>query len=133
MKKPKTWHGSTYEQWFKLWDAARWREQVGAALLRIARSPHATMRDRLIALQSYNEAVMHGILPLDTGFPEFMRDALLEVISGEVKISHGRKKRQLRDQLRACRWMLQVGYEMSHLSADPDSPDPDIQSGPMLS
>lgn len=132
MNKPKTWHGLTYDQWFKVWDSVKWREQVADSLKRISRSTDAAMRERLVAIQTYSDAVMGGLLPMDPEFPTFVRDTMLEVISGDLQVDRPRKRRRMRSQLQACRWMLQCAGEMMQLRDDPGSRNPDSKAGPIL-
>lgn len=108
-----TWHGLTFEQWIKLWDNARWRTFMMSALIDVSVSPDAKTGDRLLALQSINEAIMAGVFPPDADFPRFMRDILIDISMGTRRRSwfHRRKSRALHARLIGARWMLKTAYQ----------------------
>lgn len=139
MSKPEVWHGLTFEQWLKMWDLRHWRHEVGLALREIAASPDASVRDRLTALQTINEGIQSEALPTDPGYPEFMRDALLDIVTrGERRRWFGRRARKsLNAKLAGARWMLHTGcqfitgVEREKVRADQQ---PELaEAGPMLS
>lgn len=114
-----TWHGLTFEQWMKLWDAGSWRTYLTATLIEICISADADAEDRLLALQTCNEAIMSGVFKADADFPRFMRDTLLDISTGERRKSwfFGRRRRKsLHARLLGARWMLKTAYQL--LSAD---------------
>lgn len=113
MSKPYEWHGLTFEQWMKMWDRAGWREALGCTLYQIARSPDAETQDRLTALQTLNEGITAGLLLKDPGYPEMLRDVLLEIARGDTKPGWFVKRRRahLHSRLLGVRWMLQTGAQ----------------------
>lgn len=108
------WHGKTYEEWLKLWDAASWRRYLTATLIEICISPDAFAEDRLLALQTCNEAIMNGVFEPDADFPRFMRDTLLDISTATRRRSwffFKRKRNTLHERLLGARWMLKTAYQ----------------------
>jgi hypothetical protein len=105
--KIDTWHGLTHEQWLALWDSAGWRAQVAATLREVATSG-TEVADRMSAMQTWNDGVLHGALPPAPEFPRLMRDVMLEVSGGHGRRISRRRRRKLHDRLIGAKWLLQT-------------------------
>lgn len=103
------WHSLNRDQWESLFNKMRWRDRVATTLREVASSPDALHQDRLAALQTLNVAIMDGKLAPDLGYPEFLRDVLLELTNGARRGRwFGRKRRQaeLHARLVSAQWVL---------------------------
>jgi hypothetical protein len=129
------WHGLRFDQWIKMWDERGFRSAIASALYGIVRSPIADAKDRFAALQLINEAIAADVLAADFGYPELTRDALIAMILGEraswwQRIFAGPRRRRMRDQLRAARWMFGMAAQLIERSkqaqAEPEVVDAEV-------
>lgn len=120
------WHGLTFDQWLKLWDAEGWRDKVKETLVEIVSSPGAAAADRLLALQSISEAVGEGAFLPDPDYPEMLRDMLLEIQAG-CKPPRKKVRKRYHARLLGARWMLSTAYQFMTSAADePAKPVVDV-------
>lgn len=113
MSSNDDWHGLSTEQWIQMWDYAGWRDKVKDTLWEIARCKDASPDDRLVALQSINEAIQRNVLPPDPNYPVALRDIMLSVIAGDVRVGFfaRRRRKKLKQRLTGARWMLKTAYQ----------------------
>jgi hypothetical protein len=113
VNKPR-WHDLSFDQWVKLWDFAGFRWVLADALYGLARSKMADVKTRLLATQAINEAIHAGILERDTGYPELLRDVLIECARPAKKVAWWRRRRvarqhaAAREQLKGATWLLRT-------------------------
>jgi hypothetical protein len=106
VNKPR-WHDLSFDQWVKLWDFAGFRWVLADALYGLARSKMADVKTRLLATQAINEAIHAGILERDTGYPELLRDVLIECARPAKKVAWWRRRRVARQHAAAREQLLQ--------------------------
>lgn len=137
--KPEVWHGLSWHQWLQLLGYKSWALKVEVTLRKIAACKHADAEDRLAALQLLNGAIDEEAFAPWAGYPEFMRDTMLDIIQNGSTSSWWRRRARARmhAQVIGARWMLQTVYGMlagakrdkaradAHLAAE-TSPTPAI-------
>lgn len=113
--KPTTWHGLTYSQWLRMWNASDFVATMTRTLYEIAECSWAKPADRLMALQTINEAVIEGALPAQPDLPRVMTDLFLEIAAhGDQRplLFGNRRQNRVSARLAGARWMLGTSYQL---------------------
>jgi hypothetical protein len=110
---PDLWHGLTYGAWLRLWNDRSWTVAITNALAEVAWARDASHDDRLMAIQTLNEAILNEALPPDPQYPKMVRDVLLEIVmQGESRRWFGgRARRRFHARLMGAKWMLKTAYQ----------------------
>jgi len=103
-----SWHGMSEQDILTRWNEYDWQKYVHETLMVIASAPDALVEDRLLAMQLFDTAVAHSLLPADPHFPDFCCRVLLHITRGFTKRGSRRAHRSHGARLAGVRALLRT-------------------------